>query len=514
MSTIPTTSLPDLSDYPQILSGLAAISSESERTERLRFLSQNDLYFLLRYTLKRDDVEKRWLFERCREVQANPNGYLDLWARFHYKSTIITFALTIQDILNNPEETIGIFSHTRPIAKAFLRQIMREFERNEQLKAWFPEICWDDPKKESPKWSEDDGIVFKRKGNPKESSIEAHGLVDGQPTSKHFGLLLYDDVVVPASVTTPDMIRKVTEGWELSRSLGKADGTTKSRYAGTRYHFNDSYKEIMKRGAAIPRIYPATEDGTMSGPPVLLSAEYLAELRRDQGPFTFSCQMLMNPIADETQGFKESWLNYYDGYNSGQGMNKYILVDPANSKKQTSDYTSLWVIGLGGDQNYYLLDGLRDRLSLTQRADALFEMHRRWKPKGVGYEQYGLQADIEHFQDRMGRENYRFAVTALGGKVAKVERIRRLIPSMEGGRWYLPSVLLKTNYEKKLQDLVQMFVEEELKPFPVAIHDDMLDAMSRIFDDDLGIIWPRGEAQEDRYARPRKKQRPGSYMSA
>jgi hypothetical protein len=74
-------------------------------------------------------------------------------------STVITFALTIQDILRDPEVTIGIFSHTRPIAKAFLRQIKQEFERNERLKRWFPDILWADPRKDSPKWSEDEGIT-------------------------------------------------------------------------------------------------------------------------------------------------------------------------------------------------------------------------------------------------------------------------------------------------------------------------------------------------------------------
>jgi predicted phage terminase large subunit-like protein len=501
-----------LSDYRPILTGLEQLQSVEEWDLRFRFLSQNDLYFLLRYTLQRKDAEDQWIMNRCREVQANPDGYLDLWAREHYKSTIITFALTIQDVLNDPELTVGIFSHTRPIAKGFLRQIMREFATNEQLKAAFPEIFWADPKKESPKWSEDDGIVLKRKGNPKESTIEAHGLVDGQPTSKHFRLMVYDDVVTRESVTSPDMIAKVTEAWELSRNLTAVGG--KTRYIGTRYNYNDTYREILRRQAAVERRHPATIDGTVEGRPVLIKASRLADKRREMGPFTFASQMLLDPRADETQGFKEEWLNYYEGYNSGLGMNKYILVDPANSKKQSSDYTSIWTIGLGGDQNYYVLDGIRDRLSLTQRADALFAFHRKWKPKLVGYEQYGMQADIEHFKDRMGRENYRFAIVPLAGKISKVERIRRLIPSMENGRWYLPQTLLKTNYEKKTVDLVHAFVEEEYKPFPVGIHDDMFDAMSRILDEDLGIIWPRGELKEDRYTRSKRKGGSGSFMSA
>ena len=146
--------------------------------ERLlkRQLAQSDLFFLLVYVLGRADLNRDWYFARCREVQAAPNGYLDLWGREHGKSSLITFGLTIQDILNDPEITVGIFSYSRPIAKAFLRQIKVEFENNETLKSLFPDILWTNPQRDSPKFSEDDGIIVRRKGNPKESTVEAWDL--------------------------------------------------------------------------------------------------------------------------------------------------------------------------------------------------------------------------------------------------------------------------------------------------------------------------------------------------
>lgn len=485
-----------------------------EKQQIIRYLCRTDLFFLLWFALGRNDIAHPWLLERCKEVQAEPNGYLDLWAREHYKSTIITFAKTIQDILashgEDPlpewkgiEPTFGIFSFTRPIAKGFLRQIKREFESNEILRENFSDIIWELPHKEAPKWSEDDGIILKRKGNPKESTIEAWGVVEAQPTSKHFDVLVYDDMVTVENISTPDMIEKTTNAWALSQALGKEGGF--QRYIGTRYHYNDSYREMIKRGSVKLRLHAITEDGTPEGKPVLMKPETVVKKRRDMGPYIFSCQMLQNPIGDERQNFKKEWVRWHSG-SSGEGLNKYIIVDPANEKKKSSDYTAIAVIGLGADNNYYLLDGIRDRLNLTERADHLFKLVRKWRPMKVGYEQYGMQADISHIKERMGRENYHFTIQELGGKLAKNDRIKTLIPSFSQGRWLFPESLFKTNYEGKTIDLIDVFINEEYLPFPVPVHDDFFDCIARITDPEFQIIWPRQDddnEHNDRYSRRR-----------
>ena len=475
----------------------------------------NDRFFLLVWVLGRDDANRPWIYARCREVERDPDDHLDLWAREHYKSTVITFAGTIQEILRDPDITIGIFSHNRPTAKKFLNQIKYEFEENRYLKVLFPDIVWKFPKKDAPRWSEDKGIIVRRKSNPKEATLEAHGLVDGMPTGAHYRLRIYDDVVTEDSVTTPDMIEKTTGQWRLSDNLGTENG--RKWHIGTRYHFNDSYRIMLDEDVLRPRVHPATDDGTPTGMPVLISAEHLAKKRKNQGPYIFACQQLLNPVADEAQGFKEEWLRYYEIQPAQEALNIYLLVDPANEKKKHSDFSAFFVIGMNADRNYYVLDIIRDRMNLTERADALFTLHKKWKPNGVGYEKYGKDSDIQHFEDRMKRENYRFYIQALGGKLKKEDRIRALIPLFEQSRVWLPEVLYRDDWTGKKHDLIKDFVEQEFKGFPVAVHDDMLDCLARIIDPEFPTAWPMGDEDApaiQRRERYRPKPRRRSWMAA
>jgi len=470
---------------------IAQSHEDGNATEVMRQLCLNDLFFLGIYVLGGITYANHdWVFDRCREFQNDPDGYIDLWPREMFKSTIITLWAVIWKILNDPEITIGIFSFNRPAAKMFLRAVKSQFESNERLKELFPEILWNEPQKEAPKWSEDDGIVVKRKGLPKEMTVEAWGLVDGQPIGRHFRHMVYDDVVTKDSVTSPEMIAKVTESVSLSFNLGSMLGNTRW-FVGTRYHMADTYSDLIKRGSVVPRIYAATKNGEFDGEPWFWTRAALAKKIKDQGTYVASCQLFNNPVMEGEQTFREDWLQYWrptpEGYSS---MNVYMVVDPANSKTKKSDYTVILVIGLGTDQNYYLIDGLRDKLSIKERSQRVMALHAMYRPIGVGYEKYGIQTDIDFIEEMQAQQQYRFRITPLGGNMSKTDRIKRLQPLFESNRVYLPEKLVRTDYQKRAYDLTQSFLQDEYLQFPYMTHDDMLDCMARIVDEDLQAHFP------------------------
>lgn len=426
--------------------------------EAERWLGRHDLFYLMVRLLRREDINRDWLFERCRECEVERDGYLDLWAREHGKSSIITFGLTIQDILRDPEITVGIFSHTRPIAKGFLSQIKREFEDNAYLKALYSDVLWSEPHKEAPKWSEDGGLIVRRAGNPKEATVEAWGLVDGQPTGRHFILRVYDDVVTRESVTTPEQIDKTTKAWELSDNLGvQSDQGGRSRHIGTRYHLNDTYATMLERDAVKPRFYPATHNGRFEGRPVLFSQAEWERRLKTQSRATVAAQLLQNPMADDDATFRTEWLKSYEV--RPRTLNVYIMCDPSRGRSATSDNTAIAVIGVATNGARYLLDGLCHRMTLSQRWTNLKNLYRKWaRTKGVqhiavGYERYGAQSDDEYFHEQMdldarkGVADSHFTITELNwprdGTESKKERVERLEPDFRNGRFFLPLPVLR-----------------------------------------------------------------------
>lgn len=245
------------------------------------------------------------------------------------------------------------------------------------------------------------------------------------------------------------------------------------------------------------RMEAADDDPLGRSPGEPLWPEWYTDDMRDQAKRdarTWLALYQQEPRPESGGEFKKEWVQHYINRPS-LGLNTYILIDPASEKKKNSDYTAAFVVGLGADQNYYILEFVRDRLSLTQRADLVLRLHRKYKPMTVGYEKYGMQADVEHLRDRMEREQYRFPVVELGGQLKKEDRIRRLIPLFEAGRVWFPRQLNYTGSDNVLRDLVRDFIEDEYAPFPVGRHDDMMDCLARITDEALGARFPR-ERQE------------------
>lgn len=241
--------------------------------------------------------------------------------------------------------------------------------------------------------------------------------------------------------------------------------------------------------------------------PARFSEEVLDAARTRLGEYNYAGQYLQEPVPIGGGLIKLEWLQYYpQGGIAPRTMNIAILVDPAGGdedekgkKDKNSDWTVLAVIGAAPDNNYYLLDMVRDRLNPTERIDTLFMLHRKWnglsgKPPRVGYEKYSMQSDTHYVTKKQADEGYYFPLIVLGGPKAKTTRVSRMVPDLQNGRWRLPQGLHYVDTEGKSWDLIRELANVEIKTFPMSKFDDMLDAISRVYEPDLGLVFPAIQA--------------------
>lgn len=513
----------------------------------LRGMCKNDLYFLLYYIIGRTDLgfivdrdtgvrkERPWLFRRCAEIQKDPDGYLDIWARDHYKTTIITYGKTIQDILIDPEITVCIYAYNMGLAKKVLKQIKTTFESCEALKQLFPDILYTDEhetgwKDDKGVWHRrawtDDSITVKRYTNPKEATIECSGLVEGQRTGGHYRLLIYDDTVTLDSVRTPEQIRKTTEAAFMAINTGSS-GDLRMRLIGTRYSLHDTYSDILEKGLIKARIHPCylfDKEGKLSDIPALYDKDIIDFKRVSTANGVFETQMLCDPKANIMTGFEKDWVKYIDTVDYSKPMNIAIICDPAGSVKTRSDFTVFWVVARTIEDEYLFLDLVRDKIQNDLKWEVLKGLVAQYTINGrkphVYYEQVSIQSDIQYFERMMTIDDFNFDITAVSGRPkmrigsvqaglpSKDQRIGALQPYFKQGRMkFLRMGERLSHFEGRNVDMLKSFMEEEFEVYPFSKHDDGLDCMSRIADLETGILFTKPE----RFTRKEQPKAPSQY---
>ena len=249
--------------------------------------------------------------------------------------------------------------------------------------------------------------------------------------------------------------------------------------------------------------------------PERLTKQVLEDLRTDLGEYNYAGQILQEPVPVGGGDFNQNWIQYYaPGACKPKEMNVVILVDPAGGdelnkkKKKLSDWTAMVVVGFAPDNNKYVLDIIRDRLNPTERVNMLFALHRKWntltgKSPKVGYEKYGMMSDTHYIDIKKREEAYNFPLIILGGNMPKEERIKQLIPDLQNGHLFFPQSLIYVDGEGRKFDLVSEIINSEMASFPRARHDDMIDALSRMYEPELCMTFPKsrlGMVQKARIA--------------
>ena len=421
----------------------------------------------------------------CEKLQAVARGELKRLMIFmpprHGKSELASKLFPAWFLGHYPDKQIIASSYNSELAGDFGRAV-RNIVDSVEFSFVFPGITLAKDNKAADRWKTNKGGVYVSAG------------VGSSMTGRGADILLIDDPLKGRQEADSPLVRQRIWEWWSSTAYTRLMPGGSVVIIQTRWHMDDLSGRLLReqeQGGEQWEVLslPAINRKKEALWPEWYDLDALRKIKQAIGTREWSALYQQDPTEDETMGFQTSWLQYWTP-NNLNNLNLYLLCDPAGTKKKTSDYTVFMVVGIGNDNNYYICDMVRDRLNLTERANTLFSLHRKYKPLAVGYEKYGLQSDIEHFQDRMSRENYRFPILELKGQVAKDDRINKLVPLFEAGRIFLPENCVKQDYEGVQRNLTNAFIKEEYELFPVAPHDDMLDCLARIVDPELNVIPP------------------------
>ena len=458
-----------------------------------RSLILNDLFFVLYFIVRpfspgdEERVNHPFIVKMCNEIQDGQKDYtLDVWAREHFKTSIMTVAETIQYTLRNPEASNGIFAYARPAAKKFLYSIRDIFQTRKLLKACFREIVWNDPEKEAPLWSLDDGIILKRTTTRKEPTIGAYGLIEGMPTGLHFDRRVYDDVVTEDVSDSPEVMEKIKTKFDSSQNLGTENGS--HRVIGTFYHHADPliYVRDKKDENGNPkyhlRLVPATEDGTPNGRSIFISQKRLDDLKLTK---TFNCQQLCNPTPVGTQKLNPEYLKEIDPEQIPRASYKFMTIDPAGSTGKGDSWAILVCavepkVDEVGASNVYIVDAMISPLGDSEAIETIVRMYlNAGIIQKVGVEKVGLSSTEIHVANALRAKGWNISVDN-GSLVILRPAGRNKTQRIESAlAWPLNNG--KLHVSKAVPYAYRERLKWEMEKFPFW-HDDGLDALSYLYD--------------------------------
>lgn len=435
-----------------------SIQTDKQLQQFLRNKALESLYFFCKVVMGFRDMTPDLHRDVCSFLQGHNHFKLLELPRGHLKTSIGTIAYPLWRVCRNPEIRILIANATATNATHFLRAIANTIEGSAMFRWLFPEVI---PDFKKVKWTSTE-IEVRRQGKYPEATIECIG-VGGTVVSRHYDLIVKDDLVNEDHILSTDQMEKVVEWHKYSASLVVDPVSFEELVVGTRWAFNDAISYI-KDNQPYYKIYSRSvlEDEKPIWPE-RFPQDVITRILELQGPRIFSCQYMNNPVHDSSQSFDPAWIREFDTL-PNRAIKFYTAIDPALSEKR-GDYSGIVTVGRDSDYNLYIVDARHGRWGVDEFIDNIFEVYNSYRPVVIGLESVLFQkALLWPIREAMRRHRQYLPMRELrpNTQVVKEVRIASLHEPLATGALWL---------RRGLKDL-----KKELKEFPLGAHDDLLDA--------------------------------------
>jgi len=363
-------------------------TTRQQRLEETRHRAEADLLFFAKLVLPNrvygavhEEVFSWWQSEERR------SDTLLLLPRDHQKSHLAAVRAA-WTITREPWATILYVSATAGLAEQQLYAIKNIIDSPRYRQLWPDMLNADVGKRE--KWTTTMISVDhprRKEEGVRDPSVWAAGLTTNT-TGFHANYIFMDDLVVPDNAYTEEGRRQVAARYSQLASIETTGG--KSVAVGTRYHPQDIYQTMLDARLDVydeaGELDSQTELYDVFQRVVEIDGEFLwpKTQRPDGRYFGFDHNELAKKRAkyfDKTQYYAQYYNNpndpgnakidgknfqYYDRkflvqregswFYKENKLNVFAAIDFAFSLRKRADYTSIVVVGVDGDKQYYILD--------------------------------------------------------------------------------------------------------------------------------------------------------------
>jgi predicted phage terminase large subunit-like protein len=413
--------------------------------------------------------------------------------RGHLKTSIVTIGYSIKTLLKNPNARILIVNEVWDNARKMLYEIKEYLTNKSLLPKLFGAF-------ESNRWTSDEIVIRQRNKALAAASIATTGL-EAESTSQHADLIIADDIQGFQNCQTKEQRDKVKRYYRSLVDILEQNGEL--ILLGTRWHQDDVYAEILEREAQyfdmhirsvvennkiiFPKKFnkkfsPVFKDWIFTQEPTMDYIEHLKVTKRRE----FFAQYMNNPLEDEGQLFKASYLKYWNRYPSALSL--ILSIDPAVSQAREADSSGLVVSGLDPENNLFIVDAIKAQ-GIEATVDAMVNLLRAHSAiRAIVIEDRGFQVMYRrHIFDALQKHSLMRPIESFKGTSvvrAKEQRIEALQPYFAQGKAFLKPGL--TDFEG------------ELLAFPNGKHDDLIDSLSMA----MPTLMPSGHVSNRRELKP------------
>lgn len=375
-----------------------------------------------------------------------------------FGKTVQGVASIAYDIGRNPDIRVKYVQQNDNEASKTVGLIQRTLE-SEAYQRVFPHI-----KPDRRSWGKLAFMVQRNKAM-RDPTVEASGIF-GRAGGR-YDLLVGDDICdLQNSIQQPAQRERVKEAWSntwLPMADMSAPEPPRVRACGTPWHVDD-IMAVWKKYYTGSSILWAPCIGFESPWPEVFTPAALEAKKAKGGSIAYARAYLLQPLSDDDTPIKAQWIRFARP-GSVASMTRYCGFDLAYTDKTSSDFSVFADVGLDVDGSIYLLRLLRMKAAYPEvkRAAMAFLQGVQWaEMRGLaGGAEIGIMDDLTR--------GLGFPVST-SEKGSKYERASRAAVLFEAGRVNMPGA-------DGLPDPEWKIAFDELTQFPVAAHDDCLDAI-------------------------------------